>query len=422
MNYIGDVGGVNKFILSHMKMLEGENISHVHIFPRRIRNPVTNRFLCKCWGITIDGIENRNLYDYENMKQIINQLLGNNAALIDIHIHHTLGSEIDQLEYILSDFDSPMKYYLHDYYSVCTQFNLLKNGKVFCGPEAISDVKCHECDFYSEAKGNYKAHYSFLKKFKEQLLIIAPSKIAGDIWLYSYPDFKDQLIVLKHQKLMGMYTENCNYISEEEPLKVAFVGVQEINKGWLEWKEAIEKASLKGCHMKFYHFGRTNDKIPYITKIPVKFSGNNINAMVNALRNEKIDITVLWSIWPETYSYTCYECCAANTFIITNKDSGNIASVVKENNNGVVLSNDVELISLLSDEDQLRKKVNDFKKSKNFGPLLLEENKDILNFLQKKQSILINDTKNLTNVKISFLLRVYKPVYYLYNFIKSRFS
>lgn len=39
----------------------------------------------------------------------------------------------------------------------------------------------------------------------------------------------------------------------------------------------------------------------------------------------EIDCVILWSNCPETYSYVYFECFAANTFILANSLSGNIA-------------------------------------------------------------------------------------------------
>ena len=75
--------------------------------------------------------------------------------------------------------------------------------------------------------------------------------------------------------------------------------------------------------------------------------------MVVELMKNSIDISFLWSIWPETYSYTYYESFAAGSFVITNNLSGNIADQVRNNKNGIVLEDYSELIDLLSNEDYL---------------------------------------------------------------------
>jgi glycosyltransferase involved in cell wall biosynthesis len=53
--------------------------------------------------------------------------------------------------------------------------------------------------------------------------------------------------------------------------------------------------------------------------------------MIDALRKNEIDVAFLWSICPETFSFTLYEALAAGCFVITNPASGNIQAYIKAN-------------------------------------------------------------------------------------------
>ena len=44
--------------------------------------------------------------------------------------------------------------------------------------------------------------------------------------------------------------------------------------------------------------------------------------MLNALRQNNVDVAILWSLCKETYSYTYFECYAANVFVVTDENSG----------------------------------------------------------------------------------------------------
>ena len=100
--------------------------------------------------------------------------------------------------------------------------------------------------------------------------------------------------------------------------------------------------------------------------------------MTEMLRELKVDCVILWSGWPETYSYVYYECFAANTFILANNLSGNIAKQVIKNGNGIVLSGREELADLLSDSDKLRNLVVDYRERRRYGPMELVENDEII--------------------------------------------
>ena len=100
--------------------------------------------------------------------------------------------------------------------------------------------------------------------------------------------------------------------------------------------------------------------------------------MTEMLRELKVDCVILWSGCPETYSYVYYECFAANTFILANNLSGNIAKQVIKNGNGIVLSGREELADLLSDSDKLRNLVVDYRERRRYGPMELVENDEII--------------------------------------------
>lgn len=420
-NSVGIIGGTNKVILAHMEMLESIGISHVHIFPRFIRIPVLNVFALKHWGVTIDGNTLEQAYTYREIIQILGHITKSGKQLKEVHVHHLWNMRLEQLETILDIFIAPMKFYLHDYYTICFKANLLKDNGKCCGKGAVSREKCQDCNYYSKAQIHSEAMKGFLAKYKKRLQFIAPSDAVKEIWISAYPAYKDQLRVVYHQSLIGQYRENSERIPDKAPLKVAFVGEQAFNKGWTQWENATREAHELGRNEEFYHFGKSTSTVLYIQNIPVFFTSDNMNAMVEALRGNRIAVAVLWSIWPETYSYTYYESSAANTFIITNQCSGNIAKMVKERHNGIVLDNDEELRALICDEIRLRKLVNEFKESKNFGPLDLVENTELLQLLSKEKNIktfIVPNNKD--NLLLSTKRQLVTMLYKLHQFLKDK--
>jgi hypothetical protein len=97
--------------------------------------------------------------------------------------------------------------------------------------------------------------------------------------------------------------------------------------------------------------------------VNVSVSMDNRFAMVEALKDNKIDVAFLWSLCPETFSFTLYESLAAGCFAVTNKDSGNIQSYLKQNTKrGLVLENEESLFKLFSGND-LDTLVKDYQKN-----------------------------------------------------------
>ena len=412
-NFFNCTAGTDKVILAQRDMLESVGISHIHIFPCSIRLPFTNKRFTRYWGVIIDGHTLHQLYTPNEVIQILARIMKNTKILKEIHVHHLLYVNINQLEKILDVFVVPIKFYLHDYYTICLQHNLLKNNIAYCGKGAVSQNKCAGCNYYFRSRDHYTKIKKIFNKYQDRMHFISPSKVAKDIWCSAYPEYEKIATVIYHQSFVGRYLKNSEVILDEEPLKIAYVGTQTINKGWKQWRNGIRQAYELGCNEKYYHFGNTNDKIPYVEKVPVFFTSGKINAMVEALRANNIDVVVLWSICPETYSYTYYESTAANTFIITNKYSGNIAAMVFERNNGIVLDSEQAFIELICDEKKLRNLVNEFKSSKNYGPLNLIENTELLQLITKAKGnndfkIRIRKDNLFSTVKRQMITSVFK--------------
>jgi len=414
----GDLGGTSKVVLAHREMLDRAGISQLHIYPRFIRLPGTSRTLLNLWGVTKDGQTHVPVYNDSEIIQIIGREIEQGSRLLETHVHHLLNIDIGRLESILNTFTVPIKFYLHDYYSICPQFNLLKNNSYYCGEGGVNVVKCLGCSMYNSAVTHYKHMQDFLSRFEGRLEFIAPSDVVKKIWSSAYDNYKKQVHVVYHQKRIGQYDGNCELISETSPVRVAFVGGQYTNKGWDKWEQASAKAYSKCCNLLFYHFGKTADTIPYIQKVPVAFSRGNLNAMVIALRTHKIDVAILWSICPETYSYTYFESMASNVFVITNVNSGNIAAMVELHHNGIVLVNEGELSDLLCNEARLRKMINDFKRTQPKGPAELVENDEILSMITKVSvspsavPLMAFDTRSsiLKRILLTMLFELYRIV------------
>jgi len=405
-NYISTRGGTDKVIKAHQEMFYSSRISYLHIFPIAKNFPWsddrTKYISSGYFGASIDK-KLLGLFSIKELIYICSAIQKKGYNIIDIHTHQLFRIDIKHLKTLLNSIKSPIKFFVHDYYTICTQCNFLKNGIEFCGPEVMSPSKCSDCKYYNRSKRIQPKVREFFDLYKNRLKIIAPSASAANIWGNAYPNFKNQIIIIYHQQLIDKYYANMESITSNAPLKIAFVGVKAVNKGWLNWKDAVEASHNDNCNYKYYHFGASDDNLTYVNKIDVSFQREGLNAMVTKLREYSIDCVVLASICPETYSYTYYESMSANAFIITNINSGNIASEVQKNNNGIVLKNNNQLKALLCNEKELRDMVNGFKTSNIFGPKDLIENRRLLEIVNDN---LGHDYEIIFEKKVSTILSI----------------
>ncbi len=403
-DYLSFLGGLPKVLSAHQKLFNSRNISYIYLCRAKLhrRLPLGKKY----WIVIADG--NRlGIFSTNHILAMLSAAEKEGSFLSEIHIHHLGCINLSELDKILECSNAPVKFFIHDYLTVCPiHANLLRNGKDYCGPELISESKCTGCSYYPSAKIEIKPIHAFFTKWAERISFIAPSDFAGDIWSKSYPEFKSRLQIIPHQKASGIYTQNTSPISENTPIKIAFVGAQTENKGWNIWKNSMKSADP--AQIKFFYCGKSKNQEENVAYIPVDYR-NDPNAMIKALRSEEIHCTVLWSKVPESYSYTYFECLASNTFIITNQLSGNICQQVLKRKNGIVLQNEMDLRKLFSNPSQLRNMINVFRTSGNFGP---SELIDVLPAIEDQPSSIQFAGK--TNRLEDFLGKIYLAIYLLF--------
>jgi len=371
-DYTKGAGGTDKVILSHQKIYNENNIDVIHL----LKNKRFSSF--NIWTVLLNG-ETIGEYSNKRLMYLIYRLHKENSDLCEIVIHHLKNVDIGLLTELLEYCEVPLKFYLHDYYTICPKSGLIKDDGTFCNNGFPECSKCKNCKSYSESIQQIDKTRDFLRKFEDRITFIAPSDVAKEVWVRDYPQYTDKVKVIFHQNLIGEYHGNNEIISNDEPLRIGFIGYQRPLKGWSEYKNAVQEAHSLNLNEKFFQFGWGEDRLSYISQIELDFK-KSMTAMTDELRNKKIHVAIIWSKWPETYAYTYYESMAANCFVITNDQSGNICAQVKSRKNGIVSS---DLSEMLCNEDNLRELVNRYRTERNFVPESLVENDAFISLLSE---------------------------------------
>ena len=400
-DYLDSVGGAEKAIAVQQKQFNISNYEYVYIFPIKKKMGIIS---ISMWGCRINGIYVGAFSEYSLLSHLKQSYSQNICAIM---IHHLRFVDLEGVEMLLKAIErAPIYVYLHDYYLICNQYNLLKNGIKYCG--GIGE-DCNTCEFKDHTIQN-KIRNVF-NKFLDRLTFIAPSEIAKQIFAKNYPQYSRHTRVILHQTLKGMYKKNKQVI-ENRKIKIAFCGAPAANKGWDDWVELLS-AYENNSSYEFYHLGVPALNEPSNSKhIDVRFKGNNLNPMINALRDNEIDVVFLWSNWPETYSYVFYECWASNVFILTQENSGNMAHMTSVLKNGIVLSNLIEVRKLLDNPELFKTEINNYKSTAKYGPELLYDNNDIVDICNEIKANYQIDVSAFAKRKRNFILE--KSVSYAY--------
>jgi hypothetical protein len=354
-DYLTKLGGTEKLIQAEESLLKEEKISYIQIYPLKISTTdSSNQYI----GVNIDS-KPAGYFSVFQLITILNLLQHNHSIYhIATHIHHLLDFSFPAAEYLLDHCPSgEIRFYLHDYYSICPQFNLLFNDKNFCGVTLNSSL-CNRCCWGKERA----IHYHFFQKlFKNrEITFISPSESAMEIWIKNFPEFSDRVVIYPHQIIKPRIEAQEH--PKNKKIRIAFIGYQQLNKGWKVWKQLVK--GIDHNYFECFHFGSAYKNINKVSLVPISFINDGHDSMIKSLKEYNIDIAFLWSIWPETYSFTFFESLAAGCFIVTHKTSGNIAVQVKKYSNGMVFDTELDLFNFLKNQNQVAMVLTDFHKNR----------------------------------------------------------
>ena len=395
-NYQKNVGGTDKVIIAQKNALSKQGISYVYIYPR------VSRFY-HFWEIIIDD-EFLGIIDTNSFIQLIIKFIEEDQSILQgMYIHHLLKANLNDIRLILNKIHMSVIVYIHDYYMICENYFLLKNGKEYCGAGRVCSQKCAKngtCSSFQKALPRAKEIEQFLKDYKERITCIAPSDFTGYLFQSTYSFLSNQIQIVPHLVLHGEYQREESDIQSDRPIRIAYLGQQISMKGWEVYKRFVERTQ-DSQEYEYHYFGTGKEAMSGVHYHEVSFQKKGSNAMVDALRKHQIDVVFLYSIWPETYSFTYYESMAANCYVITNKNSGNIADQVQKNRNGIMYEHETDLMN-----KSIKEIVGVWKKNIKSGPEWMEENNNNLFKVEERAVIMYNyviKSQKITRVMINML-------------------
>lgn len=258
-----------------------------------------------------------------------------------VHIHHLIGHYFDAID-VAKNNGIKVILTMHDYYFACPTIN-----KLFDNVEYCSDGSCDKCQICLKKRyTSVERAHNFInswrnichKELKKCDMLISPSEAAKNEMLNTYSDLN--ITVIEHG--IDLKKVEKKSIESKKEFDIAFLGAIGYHKGSKILSELV--SAIKNSNLRLHLFG--------ISDIPIKSRKNFINhgkykreELTNIISENNIDLICLFSIWPETYSYTLTEAISCGIPVIS-FDFGAIAERIKKYNLGYVipLTNDTKLI------------------------------------------------------------------------------
>lgn len=346
-DYTNVTGGAQVYIADEQRSVNLQDQSYIHVYPYIKGNALVPSNNILYLGVNLDG---KHVFETEST-ELVNALAElNNKTLTKLSIHHCMGFNLSILQAFLDLAGRRGVFWLHDYFSLCTSYNLRRNDQEYCGAPDLNSNACRLCSYGSERKVHTLA---FEQLFREnQLEVAAPSQFSYVFWQSRFPVISPYRIIPPATLKWGRNTPGT---FTGKQLRIAFLGYPLDYKGWPTWLRLVK--ALDGSHKyRFFHFSSQQGEPGNYKRIDTRVTKENRLAMVDSLRWNQIDAVVLWSTVAETFSFTLHEALAAGCYIITNPNSGNIQDYIHRNpERGVVLGDESELFDFLDGEGLLNK-------------------------------------------------------------------
>ncbi len=240
--------------------------------------------------------------------------------------------------------DKPILYYAHDYFCICKNRFLYRDGELCI--DADGALYCSSCEL-SIAQAKLRSFHKALFE-NGQVRIIVPTedmkKLIGELYTNIHIDVIPHLVYTINRRVFNTI--------HNKP-RVAFLGGIQKFKGW-DWFKMLCR-DCSGLY-DFFYFGMSELEKDYEISF-VEATLEPDKSMVDQLKKNSIDIVCLLSLCSETYSYTLFEALEAGCYIVTTSRSGNICKVVKEQECGHAFSSYEDMFEWFSNTVIVKKEI-----------------------------------------------------------------
>jgi glycosyltransferase involved in cell wall biosynthesis len=261
-----------------------------------------------------------------------------------VHLNGFLGIGFNVIETI-KKYSVPIVYTAHDFHLICISQHLINNKGEYCnlcqyGKEAKG---CLGGNFYSDMFGKINAAKlnSYRKYIKNNVLpaidcFVYPSEYSKNTLQNFYQEIKQKKSVVIPHGIPDL-VQRQKRITEGKRVNIGIIGDIGVHKGLKTIKQLTEELPRRRFHFTLFGSldGDTELANTYDTG---RYSYEEI---VGKLEKSSVDVMLVLSECPESFSYTISECIAAGIPIITNNIGAQAERVKKSKAGWIVPSKNI---------------------------------------------------------------------------------
>lgn len=349
-DYSRGVGGVQLCIRLEAAALAAEGRDHIHLFPYAANVVVDVEREAPTLGVLVNGVL-AGFFTPEDIAAALGSWASGRTA--SLAIHSLIGHPIPRTLAILKAMGLTEGFYwLHDFASLCAGYALMRDDVAFCGAPPPESAACEVCTYGRRRRIQVPAHIEMFQAL--DLTVAAPSSSAMDLWKARFPLHAPRTVVHPHATLTPRAVQPPRaQPAEGRPLRVAFLGMPSVMKGWPVFSE-LARRFADDPRYEFHHLSAVRDPRVPARFTPVKPTSDQPQPMIPAIEALGIDVVVQWSLWPETFCIAAFEAVAAGAAVLTQPAAGNVpAFVAADPARGQVLADEAVLTDLFDSGDAL---------------------------------------------------------------------
>jgi hypothetical protein len=351
-NVLETIGGIQNCVNDEQRTLTTAGWMYVHLYPAVASpNIFSEKHRDYPVGINIDG-RPVGVTAGRGIDTLFDGISAGAGMPMTCVLHSLLGHSVEPVIRLARRHKARTYLWVHDYGLLCSNFLLTRNELEYCAAPPAGSATCGICSFGASRETRIRLVRHLIDQVP--LTVVAPSRFAADLFAAKIRTRRGRLAgkIVRHTMFVQMPTAaevdpQADGPVGDRPLRIAYLGYEAFHKGWAAWKQLLRKVD-RSRGVEFLHLGKRQTVIDFVRHRDVAVTGDHRDAMVDAVREERIDYAFIWPNWPETYSYVACEAIAGGARILTNGHSGNIADLARDGDRGAIYGTLDELIAELN--------------------------------------------------------------------------
>jgi hypothetical protein len=351
-DYAAHTGGIQNLIAEEVREFGRNGWRYLHASPAAplpmlasAISPKNFKFILRLDG-TLIGVATA-----ETLGLILTRLRESGLKL-DAVVHHLMGHCPETITAMLAEAGiSRPVVWIHDFFTLCPGYNLLRNDTVYCHAPPIDSHSCMICCYATDRQVQIPRIRAFFAATVP--IVLAPSRVALDIWS-KRSDLPTSSRAVQPLAKLVFAPKRAGVRKKQSAITVGHIGMKTYNKGW----HVFDMLASRFGDDRRYNFVQIGGGMELVSaprrirSVPATTTPTNPSGMIMAIAEEGVDVALIWPTWPETFSYVVHEALATGAFVVTNPHAGNISSVVAASSpqQGTIVKDEAELVNLFEGE------------------------------------------------------------------------